>query len=97
MRNTLFIRMWFQRKDLEQIETGIRRIRDEVREQGCPEPELETNGFFNAIFRPNPDVRAKVTGQVTHEIVLKDKNRTIRASEPSQGVGADERKKIAEG
>lgn len=40
--------------------TGIKRIRDEVREQGCPEPEFETNGFFTAIFRPNPDVRAQI-------------------------------------
>ncbi|MBC8420732.1 MAG: hypothetical protein H8E10_19275 [Desulfobacterales bacterium] len=49
---------------IEKAGTGIRRIRDEVREQGCPEPEFETNGFFTAIFRPNPDVRVQ-TG--THD------------------------------
>ena len=30
-----------------------------VCDRGCPEPEFETNGFFTAIFRPNPDVRAQ--------------------------------------
>ena len=42
----------------EKAGTGIKRIRDEVREQGCPEPEFEANGFFTAIFRPNPEVQA---------------------------------------
>ena len=39
-----------------------------VREQGCPEPEFEANGFFTAIFRPNRDVRARVTREVTGEV-----------------------------
>lgn len=50
---------------MEPMGTGIRRIRDEAREQGCRKPEFETTGFFTAIFRPNPNVRAQVRGQVT--------------------------------
>jgi predicted HTH transcriptional regulator len=31
---------------IEKAGTGIRRIRDDVRAQGCPDPEFENNGFF---------------------------------------------------
>jgi ATP-dependent DNA helicase RecG len=58
---------------IEKAGTGIKRIRDEVREQGCPEPEFEANGFFTAIFRPNPEVRAlseaQSSRQITPEVV----------------------------
>jgi|GEM_PF-2308350 len=46
---------------VEAVGTGIRRIQEDVREQGCPELEFETNGFFTIIFRPNPSVRAQTT------------------------------------
>jgi len=59
-RNALIADLLHRIEFIEKAGTGIRRIRDEVREQGCPEPEFETNGFFTAIFRPNPDVRAQV-------------------------------------
>ena len=45
---------------IEKAGTGISRIREDVRAQGCPEPEFETNSFFVATFRPNPKVRAEV-------------------------------------
>ena len=35
---------------IEKAGTGIRRIRDEARAQGCPEPEFEANGFVTVIF-----------------------------------------------
>ena len=38
--------------------TGIKRIRDEARAGGYPEPRFEETGFVTAIFRPNPAVRA---------------------------------------
>ncbi|MFH1968772.1 MAG: ATP-binding protein [Verrucomicrobiota bacterium] len=63
-RNALIADLLHRIEFIEKAGTGIRRIRDEVREQGCPETEFETNGFFTAIFRPNPDVRAQVG---THE------------------------------
>ena len=65
---------------IEKAGTGIRRIRNETRAQGCPEPEFEANGFVTVTFRPNPEVRAEakerpmgrvtteVTGEVTTEV-----------------------------
>ena len=41
---------------IEKARTGIRRIRNEVRAQECPEPKFEANGFFTATFRPNPQL-----------------------------------------
>ena len=67
---------------IEKAGTGIRRIRNETRAQGCPEPEFEANGFVTVTFRPNPAVRAEaeehpavrvtteVTGEVTGEVRL---------------------------
>jgi predicted HTH transcriptional regulator len=40
--------------------TGIQRMRDEAHDQRCPAPIFEENGFFTAIFYPNPEVRAQV-------------------------------------
>ncbi|HKI06493.1 MAG TPA: hypothetical protein VKK31_31230 [Thermoanaerobaculia bacterium] len=43
---------------------------------GCPEPAFTENGFFAAVFFPNPEVRAQivapspeVTGEVTGEVL----------------------------
>lgn len=55
-RNPLIADLLHRIEFIEKAGTGIKRIRDEVREQGCPEPDFETNGFFTVIFRPNPDV-----------------------------------------
>jgi hypothetical protein len=35
-------------------------MRDEAHDQSCPAPIFEENGFFTAIFYPNPEVRAQV-------------------------------------
>lgn len=42
---------------VEKPGTGIQRMRNEMRAQGCPEPEFEANGFFAVTLRPNPAVR----------------------------------------
>ena len=49
---------------IEKAGTGIRRIRDEARELDCPEPEFEAGSFVTVTFRPNPEVREEVTGEV---------------------------------
>ena len=64
-RNALIADMLHRIAFIEKAGTGIKRIRDEVREQGCPEPEFEVNGFFTAIFRPNPEVRSQAVAQAT--------------------------------
>jgi len=43
---------------IEKAGTGIKRIRDEAREGGYPEPVWEANGFVTTVFRPNPEVQA---------------------------------------
>ena len=34
-------------------------MREEAHDQRCPAPIFEENGFFTAIFYPNPEVRAE--------------------------------------
>ncbi len=56
-RNALIADLLHRIDFIEKAGTGIRRIRSEARVQGCPDPEFEANGFFTAVFRPNPEVR----------------------------------------
>ena len=62
-RNTLIADLLHRIEFIEKAGTGIRRIRDDAREQGCPEPIFEETGFVTATFRPNPEVRAQVEAQ----------------------------------
>ena len=79
-RNALIADLLHRIEFIEKAGTGIRRIRDEVREQGCPEPVFENNGFFTVLFHPNPHVRSEVET---------DRTRTGARSGPSRGpVGA---------
>ena len=71
-RNPLIADLLHRIEFIEKAGTGIRRIRDEAREQGCPEPEFKIRGaFFVVVFRPDPEVRAledQVTGEVTGQV-----------------------------
>ncbi len=71
-RNPLIADLLHRIEFIEKAGTGIRRIRDEAREQGCPEPEFKIRGaFFVVVFRPDPEVRAledQVTGEVTPQV-----------------------------
>ncbi len=75
-RNALIADLLHRIGFVEKAGMGIRRIRDEAREQDCPMPEFEANTFTTVIFRPNPDVCAgtgeysldEVTGEVTGEV-----------------------------
>ena len=60
-RNALIADLLHRIGFIEKAGTGIKRIRDEAREGGYPEPVWEANGFTTAIFRPNPEVRAAAT------------------------------------
>jgi ATP-dependent DNA helicase RecG len=64
---------------IEKAGTGIRRIRDDVRAQGCPDPEFENNGFFTATFRPNPGVRAKAETRVRAQSGVQSGAQSIQA------------------
>jgi ATP-dependent DNA helicase RecG len=58
-RNALIADLLHRIGFIEKAGTGVRRIRDEARAGGYPEPVWEANGFTTAIFRPNPEVRSQ--------------------------------------
>ena len=58
-RNALIADLLHRIDFIEKAGTGIKRIRDEARDGGYPEPAWEANGFTTAIFRPNPEARAE--------------------------------------
>jgi len=58
-RNALIADLLHRITFIEKAGTGIKRMRDEAHDQGCPAPIFEENGFFTAIFHPNPEVRAQ--------------------------------------
>jgi ATP-dependent DNA helicase RecG len=58
-RNALLADMLHRIAFIEKAGTGIKRMREEARAQHCPAPIFEENGFFTAIFYPNPEVRAQ--------------------------------------
>jgi ATP-dependent DNA helicase RecG len=62
-RNALIADLLHRIEFIEKAGTGIKRIRDEAHDQGCPEPRFESNFFFTATFRPNPEVRALVASR----------------------------------
>ena len=62
-RNALIADLLHRIEFIERAGTGIKRIRDEARAQGCPEPRFEETGFFTATFYPNPEVRAQSAAQ----------------------------------
>ena len=51
---------------------ALRHIRNETREQECPEPAFKVNGFFTATFRPNPEVRASADVRSVHGVTMED-------------------------
>ena len=71
-RNALIADLLHHIDFIEKAGTGIRRIRNETRVQGCPEPKFETNGFFTATFRPNPEVRASTDVYWVHDDTMED-------------------------
>jgi len=70
-RNSLIADMLHRIAFIEKAGTGIKRMRDEAQEHGCPDPIFEANGFFTAIFRPNPMVKTKAAVQITGEVGTK--------------------------
>ncbi len=67
-RNPLIADLLHRIEFIEKAGTGIKRMRDEARERGCPDPVYEATSFFTASFYPNPAVRDQVTGEVTKQV-----------------------------
>jgi ATP-dependent DNA helicase RecG len=59
-RNALIADLLHRITFIEKAGTGIKRMREEAHDRRCPAPIFEENGFFTAIFYPNPEVRAQV-------------------------------------
>jgi ATP-dependent DNA helicase RecG len=53
---------------IEKAGTGIRRMREAVREHGSPALVFESTGFFTAIFRPLGPSTPEVVPEVTPEV-----------------------------
>lgn len=64
-RNALIADLLHRIDVIEKAGTGIRRIREEARLGGYPEPVFEANGFTTAIFRPSPEVRTAADDRST--------------------------------
>lgn len=67
-RNALIADLLHRIDFIEKVGTGVKRIRDEAREGGYPEPEWEANGFVTTIFRPNPKVRTSAQAQTAEGV-----------------------------
>jgi len=57
-RNALIADLLHRIDFIEKAGTGVKRILDEAREGGYPEPVWQADGFVTPTFRPNPEVRA---------------------------------------
>lgn len=62
-RNALIADLLHRIGFIEKAGTGVKRIRDEARNGGYPEPAWQANGFTTTVFRPNPAVRAAAAAQ----------------------------------
>ncbi len=67
-RNPLIADLLHRIEFIEKAGTGIKRMRDEARAQGCPEPTFEATGFFTTTFLPNPAVRAQAGTQGREQV-----------------------------
>jgi ATP-dependent DNA helicase RecG len=95
-RNSLIANLLHRISFIEKAGTGIKRMREAAREQGCPEPAFTENGFFTVVFFPNPEVRAQiaapgeevtpeVTPEVTGEAPRKSPRKFSDYSQPWKG------------
>ncbi len=62
-RNTLIADLLHRIGFIEKAGTGIQRIREDARIQGCPDPEFKAGRFFIATFGPNPEVQVRTDKQ----------------------------------
>ena len=71
-RNPLIADLLHRIEFIEKAGTGIKRMREEARKYGSPEPKFETTGFFTAIFYPNPQLRKQAQVQDEAHVEVQD-------------------------
>jgi len=62
-RNPLIADFFHRMGKVERLGTGIRRMKDLMREAGLKEPEFTSDTFFHAVFYRNPEYSLKLTGE----------------------------------
>jgi len=93
-RNPLIFGL-FERIDMvEQIGSGISRIRDEIEKSGLPSPEFITEGMFTVIFkRPFKEQQQGKTREKTREKIVRliQENSNITTNELASETGITEK------
>jgi ATP-dependent DNA helicase RecG len=85
-RNSIIASMFFRIDYIEQMGTGIRRMRNATREANVPEPEFEFTGFFKVTFK-----RSKVDALIGRQSAA---NRSPIGRNRSQSVAPTDRRHI---
>ena len=83
----------FERIDMvEQIGSGISRIRDEIQKSGLPEPIFKTEGMFSVCFR-HPGKTVEKTSEKTSEKIIRliESNPEITIDELADHLGRSTR------
>ena len=64
-------------RDMERIGSGIRRMRELMRQAGLKEPVFESDTFFRAIFLRNPDFALKQAPETGRQTTQKTVEKTV--------------------
>ncbi|GHU57430.1 hypothetical protein AGMMS49975_23010 [Clostridia bacterium] len=78
-RNPIIASMFFRIDYIEQMGTGIGRMRNATREANVAEPEFEFAGFFKVTFRRN---NAQATAASDRQAIEKERYSHISSSTP---------------
>ena len=73
-RNPLIADLLHRIEFIEKAGTGVKRMREEAKKYGSPEPKFDTTGFFTATFYPSPEVRRQAlatTAEGTNQVGTK--------------------------
>lgn len=92
-RNPLIFGL-FERIDMvEQIGSGISRIRDEIEKSGLPSPEFLTEGMFTVIFKRRVKEQQRKTREKTREKIVRliQENGNITTNELAFEIGITEK------
>ena len=79
-RNSIIASMFFRINYIEQMGTGIRRMRNATREANVAEPEFEFSGFFKVTFRRNDadfSIGRQSAANRSQSVAPEDRKRTV--------------------
>jgi ATP-dependent DNA helicase RecG len=79
-RNSIIASMFFRINYIEQMGTGIKRMRNAAHEANVAEPEFEFTGFFKVTFKRN-----EIDSSIGHQSVV-DRSRSIVIADRKQAI-----------